>query len=448
MQREVGGPSARANHALAYDTLRGVTVLFGGFYWDGSYDYDVGTWEWDGNAWTLCAVGGPSPRERHAMAYDAARGVTVLYGGAYLDGVIEYHDDTWEWDGQTWTLRDALGPARRGYHGLAYDSARGVTVLFGGESGSSTYFSDTWEWDGSTWAQRATDGPSPRRAHAMAYDPTRGVTVLFGGGTGSGFYDDTWEWDGSTWTLRDVSGPSPRKYHAMAFDTAAGMTVLFGGYYPNYYSDETWGWDGSAWTLRGVGGPSARDHHAMAYDANREVMVLFGGYYSDGSDHFYDDTWEQGWIAIVQSPVSQTVPVGDAVTFTVQAEGVGTLAYGWRKDGAPLTDDERISGTTTDTLHIDPVIWSDAGSYDVVVTSDYCSVTSEPAVLTVQSHCPGDITGDGVTDQSDLGILLALWGMCEGDPYYDPAADLNGDGCINHADLGILLSDWGCGSVP
>ena len=142
------------------------------------------------------------------------------------------------------------------------------------------------------------------------------------------------------------------------------------------------------------------------------------------------------------------VSVGEAVMFTVQAEGVGTLAYGWRKDGVPLTDDERISGTTTDTLHIDPVIWSDAGSYDVVVTGDYCSVTSEPAVLTVQSACPGDITGDGVTDQSDLGILLALWGVCEGDPNYDPAADLNGDGCINHPDLGILLTDWGCGTEP
>ena len=446
IQRDVSGPSARANHALTYDTWRGVTVLFGGFYWDGSYHYDGGTWELDGNSWTQRIAVGPSPRERHAMAYDAARGVTVLFGGAYLDGVIQYYGDTWEWDGQTWTLRDTDGPAPRGYHGLAYDSARGVTVLFGGEAQNSMYFSDTWEWDGNTWTQCSADGPSPRRAHAMAYDAVREMTVLFGGGTGSGFYDDTWEWDGSTWTRRDVSGPAPRKYHAMAFDVAAGVSLLFGGYYPNYYSAETWGWDGSTWTLRGTGGPSARDHHAIAYDAAREVMVLFGGYYSDGNDHFHSDTWEWGWIVIIQSPASQTVSVGEAVTLTVQAEGTGTLTYAWRKDDAPLIDDERISGVTTDTLSIDPVVWSDAGRYDVVITGDYCSVTSEPATLTVISDCPGDITGDGHTDQADLGILLALWGVCEDHPNYDPAADLNGDGCINHPDLGILLADWGCGT--
>jgi len=61
-----------------------------------------------------------------------------------------------------------------------------------------------------------------------------------------------------------------------------------------------------------------------------------------------------------------------------------------------------------------------------------------------ECDCPGDITGDGTTDQRDLGILLALWGICDDDPNYDPRADLDGDGCIGQGDLGILLADWGC----
>jgi len=61
-------------------------------------------------------------------------------------------------------------------------------------------------------------------------------------------------------------------------------------------------------------------------------------------------------------------------------------------------------------------------------------------------HCEGDITGDGDTDQVDLGILLALWGLCDDDPDYEPRADLDGDGCIGHGDLGIVLGDWGCGT--
>jgi hypothetical protein len=56
--------------------------------------------------------------------------------------------------------------------------------------------------------------------------------------------------------------------------------------------------------------------------------------------------------------------------------------------------------------------------------------------------CPGDLDGDGDTDQSDLGILLADWGCTS-----DCVGDLNGDDDTDQADLGILLADWGCG-VP
>jgi predicted outer membrane repeat protein len=55
--------------------------------------------------------------------------------------------------------------------------------------------------------------------------------------------------------------------------------------------------------------------------------------------------------------------------------------------------------------------------------------------------CPADLDGDGDTDQSDLGILLADWG-CQS----DCTGDLDGDGDTDQADLGILLGDWGCGT--
>jgi hypothetical protein len=66
---------------------------------------------------------------------------------------------------------------------MIYDSARAVTVLFGGAD-NSAFLADTWEWNGTTWTQRAVNGPSPRCCHAMAYDAARAVTVLFGGVTG------------------------------------------------------------------------------------------------------------------------------------------------------------------------------------------------------------------------------------------------------------------------
>ncbi|HUU96277.1 MAG TPA: hypothetical protein VM487_11100 [Phycisphaerae bacterium] len=60
--------------------------------------------------------------------------------------------------------------------------------------------------------------------------------------------------------------------------------------------------------------------------------------------------------------------------------------------------------------------------------------------------CPGDIDGDGDTDHSDLGELLAAWCTHEGDPNWNPNADLDADGHVGHGDLGTLLADWGCGT--
>ena len=73
-------------------------------------------------------------------------------------------------------------------HAMAYDSARGVTVLFDGDSYDGIYHlsGDSWEWNETTgiWTQRSSTGPSPRLGHAMAYDSARYVTVFFGGNDG------------------------------------------------------------------------------------------------------------------------------------------------------------------------------------------------------------------------------------------------------------------------
>ena len=69
-------------------------------------------------------------------------------------------------------------------------------------------------------------------------------------------------------------------------------------------------------------------------------------------------------------------------------------------------------------------------------------------VITGEPECPGDIDGDGDTDHSDLGELLAAWCTHPGDPNWNPNADLDGDGHVGHGDLGILLADWGCGTGP
>ncbi|HEU4391225.1 MAG TPA: pectinesterase family protein, partial [Blastocatellia bacterium] len=80
---------------------------------------------------------------------------------------------------------------------------------------------------------------------------------------------------------------------------------------------------------------------------------------------------------ILTQPVSQTVFAGSSVTFTVTAKGVPPPTYQWFKDGAPIT------GATAATLTLTNVQLGSAGSYTVVVTNPFGSVTSSAALLTV-----------------------------------------------------------------
>jgi FG-GAP-like repeat/Immunoglobulin I-set domain/S-layer homology domain len=76
--------------------------------------------------------------------------------------------------------------------------------------------------------------------------------------------------------------------------------------------------------------------------------------------------------------------VGSAAPLHARAGGFPPFTYQWRKGGVPLSDGGSISGSQTATLTIDPVSFDDAGSYDVIVTDDCGTVTSSPAILSVE----------------------------------------------------------------
>ncbi|MFO0839681.1 MAG: hypothetical protein U1D55_14285 [Phycisphaerae bacterium] len=56
-------------------------------------------------------------------------------------------------------------------------------------------------------------------------------------------------------------------------------------------------------------------------------------------------------------------------------------------------------------------------------------------VPNVAVPCPGDLNGDRVVNESDLGILLASW-------LSGPGGDADGDLDTDESDLGILLANW------
>ncbi|MGC3996605.1 MAG: carbohydrate-binding domain-containing protein [Anaeromyxobacter sp.] len=81
--------------------------------------------------------------------------------------------------------------------------------------------------------------------------------------------------------------------------------------------------------------------------------------------------------SIVTQPQSTSAVVGGGFTLAVTAQGSGTLAYQWFKDGAQL------EGATDATHVVASATTADAGSYHVVVSSGYGTVTSAAAVVSV-----------------------------------------------------------------
>jgi hypothetical protein len=255
------GPSKRIVGAAAFDVRRNRLVSFGGSH---SVRGPLGdTWEWTGGAWQEMPNTAVGRRDHHAMAYDLARGRTVMFGGNW--GPAPWPTVTWEWDGASWTLAAAEGPPGRSRTAMVYDDARRQIMLFGGAAPSTVpkgpliILADTWIWNGTAWRQSPAESPAARYAHAMAFDSHRGVAIMYGGATMTAdrqttYFEDMWEWDGQRWKKIELTGVTPGKRYspAMAFDASRRRVVLHGGLEVKGREvtafDDVWEWDGSRWT--------------------------------------------------------------------------------------------------------------------------------------------------------------------------------------------------------
>jgi hypothetical protein len=367
-------PSAREGSAMVYDSLRQREILFSGYSGLSGPGivggYENATWELSSFGWTVPSLTGPSPRAGHVMVYQTSpTNRTLLFGGSNRPNVQSPANrlgDTWEWNASTstWTQLNVAGPEARDFAAMAYDTSRRVGVLFGGLSDILGVAGDTWEWSSidRAWVRVDIPGPPARYDASMVYDPTRGVCVLFGGATGLSV-GDTWQY----------AGPS-----------AGGSG----------------GWSKLLTSVN----PAQRFGQGMTYDAFRGHVVMFGG---QAGFTYLGDTWEAdfgGWPVVTSRPMPTTMPTGCTAVFSVAGASPPlnhSLSYLWRLNGAPLTDDGRISGSSTGTLTIADASAADAGSYDAILTTDCGSVQStaaalsliDPVSITDQPHgviaCPG-----------------------------------------------------------
>jgi hypothetical protein len=370
-------PPPRAANTVAYDGATGEVMLFGGL--GSSFTPLNDTWAWDGTTWTQVAdaadagctttcTDSPPARAASMMTYDPASNQLVVFGGD-ADGGDVNNNDTWTWDGTSWSqvadssdpgcTTSCIGspPARSG-GAMAYDPAIGKVVLFGG-LGDAT--NDTWTWDGTSWTQVAdggdpgctttcTDSPPPTISGAMAFDVPANQLIMFGGGEYNG--NATWNFDGTTWTQLDdgtdagctdacTSSPPPRSGAGMEYDPAVQAVVLFGGLNNFTNVNDTWTWDGTAWTqvdddadpgctTACTDSPAARSAIFLTYDETNRQTVLFGG--QGGTPQtgvpLFNDTWTS-----LQAPPPPTPPTPASGYWLVASDG-GIFSYGAAFEGS------------------------------------------------------------------------------------------------------------------
>ncbi len=136
-------PPALFLHSMVYDAANDVTVLFGGqtgSYSDGrtlnetwAYHYATNTWE------QRHPPTSPPPRAQAQACYDSVNGVTILFGGhanvypRRSEG--RSYTDTWVYDykADTWTeMRPASFPSGSSVRFMAFDPVNNVAVNVNG----------------------------------------------------------------------------------------------------------------------------------------------------------------------------------------------------------------------------------------------------------------------------------------------------------------------------
>jgi alpha-tubulin suppressor-like RCC1 family protein len=111
--------------------------------------------------------------------------------------------------------------------------------------------------------------------------------------------------------------------------------------------------------------------------------------------------------SITGQPQSRTNIAGTTANFTVTASGTEPLSFQWLKNGTNLANGGNVAGANTPTLTVSNAQTADAGSYTVVVSNAFGSVTSAVATLTVTVPTPPRI----LVNDGSFGVVSNHFGF-------------------------------------
>ena len=133
-------PSAREDHAAAWDPVREQLWIFGGY--DGN-DFQKDLWTFSRNtmSWRLLDsfVTGPTARSDHVAVWDDTSLALWLHGG--MDSSLK--GDLWRFDSRTeaWAeFQPENPPSARAYHVAAWDTLNLAIWMHGGHDGRALAF--------------------------------------------------------------------------------------------------------------------------------------------------------------------------------------------------------------------------------------------------------------------------------------------------------------------
>ncbi len=104
---------------------------------------------------------------------------------------------------------------------------------------------------------------------------------------------------------------------------------------------------------------------------------------------------------ITADPQAQNANAGDSVTFTVSATG-SPLTYQWQKDGVDIT------GATEASFTIASVALTDTGSYAVVLSDGFQSITSAAASLVVSAAPTITVQPQGASIDLETSVTFSV----------------------------------------
>ena len=259
-----------------------------------------------------------------------------------------------------WRRNLATPPPQRSGAAFAFDPVRRRAVLFGGRlAQTSQLVNETWEFDGSTWSQRTLTGtlPPSRAMASMAFDPLRGVLVMVGGSDGRsasagtqlspGFFSDVWEYNGTSWTQVGAL-PGNRSDATLVFDTARNKLVLAGGLTRQWFgylsetpAQQLYERTGTSWATNAtplpLAGGFSRSGLSFAYDATRSLLIMTGG---------TEETWTFNGTTWVEVSTARLSPARERPLMTWDSQRQRVVVSGGGVLGNTTTETREFDGSS------------------------------------------------------------------------------------------------------